>query len=310
MAEDGYWDRTKKKVGPHVPNWLKRWWKWLTGAIAFFGVVPWLANNLYSARSHSVLGRIGMWWLGLRYIDKWVFVGMLVLMMLGVCLGIAIVNKVADRSVGKDSDLAQQIKVNRFLWSFVNQIDKLDLLPDSDEDLRRILRKLLEDANEIFSGRVTRAYILLPEGDYIAPFTWVNFPMDDANQRRFYVGDDTERKTGVAGACYKSGKSRVVRAILKDGKWSYDDEEFMKHRAETEQPPYLSFMCVPMIATGEGGEPTTVGVVCFDSGQVDTFDLEGVGSATKALGTVLARAVTVARALRQRSGSGAVLVAT
>jgi hypothetical protein len=148
--------------------------------------------------------------------------------------------------------------------------------PDPEVAVKTLLRRLLEESVGLFGRDVTRACIYRRAKDECLE-VWVPYRMASESVRdaRFYVGNDPQRHSGVAGATYKDRVTRRVHIVSRNGQWESDVYKvaqngkwvrdgkvtYVLFAHDRPQPPYRSFVSVPII----GSAHECLGVLCLDS---------------------------------------------
>jgi len=275
-------------------NWLLGFVLFTLGAIWGEIAIGWSRLLIDPAR------RLGSWMSGVMDPVRWGMLGIiLALVGLVVWLVVTVTRRMGEMSRAiaiRDRQIAWFDALASFLQSFATQIDKLDLDPRSDDDVRRILKKLLSDIKRFLPGESIRPYILRPDGDFLVPYDESQLPAADGYKRAFYIGSDARYRSGVAGAAFKSKELQVAHLVYRDGDWVCDHPEYVVLHEHAGRPPYLSFICVPM--TDEGREP--FGVLCIDGYGSELFDAPDVQNLIVLFTWVIGRAIIVSEELTQK----------
>lgn len=150
---------------------------------------------------------------------------------------------------------------------------------DHEKEMKRIVTDSLRDATIEFDGQVSRAALLLPNGEELSPWASYQMPQESLESMHFYIGPDKEKqksKGGIAGEVYHNGILRIGHMSQNNGRWICEEyEHYVKYSGIRPYPAYLSFVCVPIIGIDpdeQGIETTRLGVVCFDSMNKHIFD--------------------------------------
>jgi hypothetical protein len=156
--------------------------------------------------------------------------------------------------------------------SLLRLIPSLISAQDREGEMKRLLVELLRDATRAFAGDVHRASILLPDTsrDHLRVWAHYQMPEESVARLKFYIGQEVDRKRGVAGEVFLDSQLRVVHIKEDNGHWKPDTGSYIVFDAKRPYPPYRSFVSVPIVV----GEETTdcLGVVCFDSENLAAFD--------------------------------------
>lgn len=171
----------------------------------------------------------------------------------------------------------------------------LSLLPglfasrQPDRAIRKLLKEYLGDARLVFVENVSRSTILRPdEKEHLIPWASYQMPQESLTRTRFYVGQDGSKLNGIAGKTFKDRKVYVVRfAQDKSGAWIPDDPDYQNFETKRHDPPYRSFVAVPVLGT----EDQCLGVLCFDSPSPTAFDSENVQDLLLAIGRRIATVI-------------------
>jgi hypothetical protein len=194
---------------------------------------------------------------------------------------------VANRVISSDEALL------RLLPGLVNSRQR-----DRERAIRRLAWQYLQDARHVFQENVARASILRPGSDtqdYLVPWAHYQMPQASLSRTRFYVGQDEDRKRGVAGKAYVMRQVLVVHIRQNAiGHWEADDPDYQVFDTTRADPPYRSFVAVPILGLERD---VCLGVLCFDSPILTAFDSEGVTALLLALGTRIAAVIRICEAL-------------
>jgi hypothetical protein len=156
--------------------------------------------------------------------------------------------------------------------SLLRLITSLVSAQDREGEMKRLLVELLRDATRAFVGDVHRASILLPDTsrDHLRVWAHYQMPEESVARLKFYIGQEVDRKRGVAGEVFLDGQLRVVHIKEDNGHWKPDTESYRVFDAKRPYPPYRSFVSVPIVVGEEAAD--CLGVVCFDSENLAVFD--------------------------------------
>jgi GAF domain-containing protein len=176
-------------------------------------------------------------------------------------------------------------------------IPKLSSSADKEVAMQQLLREFLRDTTKVFGGQVSRALIVRPDPNdrtnYLVP--WVGYQMPEQTLspgHKFYIGDDPNKKTGIAGKVYKSREVVVVH--FHERNWEPDDTDYIIFDYDRPYPPYRSFVGVPIL----GPSSECLGVLCFDSYQPNVFDSSEIHNLLVLLGRRIAAAMVIYTQLR------------
>lgn len=196
--------------------------------------------------------------------------------------------------------------------STLNKVVALDnsvsrLLPslisarDLEEEMRKLVKKLLEDACGTFAGDVDRASLFLPDSgagnEYLTFWEGYQMPRESILRTRFYIGArDVDRVRGLAGEAFFNHQIYVGHIIKENSRWKADNSCYIDFDKKRPYPPYRSLVSVPLII---GENPTDcLGVMCFDSENATVFDPPEVQAMLLKLGARIASVLLIYQQLK------------
>ena len=146
-----------------------------------------------------------------------------------------------------------------------------------EEEMHRLIYKLLERATVVFDGEVNRASLFLPDPDRKQLRIWHGYQMPPESIRRtvfnIEVGGSGIMR-GIAGETFLDGQPHVVHLRRENDQWRADRESsyifFDQDRRSLPSLPYQSCVCVPISVGTDLAD--RLGVVCFDSHNPIVFD--------------------------------------
>lgn len=198
-------------------------------------------------------------------------------------------------------DLSEYAGQNSFLLdlyriqsSLMLNLDGLLFADDYREAERRLIKELLRDTFQLLGNDVMRGYVLMRSGNFLTTYVEESMPPAEGYERRFYVGDRRDFAPSVAGTSYRRTSTEVVHVDFENGRYVHDHPDFQVLMAETRDPGYRSFICVPIMLRSE-----PLGVLCIDSGSRQAFDVRFVQELVADLGFAIGVAHSVAEGLEQ-----------
>lgn len=138
--------------------------------------------------------------------------------------------------------------------------------------MERIVNSSMEKANNmVFRGRAQKGllFCLDDAGEQLVirhKYGWVT---DIQGFRRLAPGVFE----GVVGEVYRKGEIIVAHRREANGQYRWDRDTYVPRGGNEGPPPYNAIVCVPIIGTSHSStEDNRLGVLCFDSADVDLFD--------------------------------------
>jgi transcriptional regulator with GAF, ATPase, and Fis domain len=172
---------------------------------------------------------------------------------------------------------------------------------ERENEIRRLLKKLLEDTCGTFAGDVDRAVLYLPDprsgNEYLKYWEGYQMPPESILRSRFYVGTrEVDKKRGLAGEAFFRRKILVAHIIKESHSWHADNDSYINFDETRPFPPYRAVVSVPLIT---GDNPTDcLGVMCFDSENATAFDSQEVQTMLQKLGARIASILSIYQRLK------------
>ena len=246
---------------------------------------------------------IGVWWLNAKAVNS----------------QLATLSKNLDTSSKemaiKDTKLEALSKERETLHQELNTLNRvlvvdnsvLRLLPsliaarDLEEEMRKLVKKLLEDTCGTFAGDVDRASLYLPDlktgNEYLTFWEGYQMPRESILRTRFYIGmKDVDKVRGLAGEAFFHHEIRVAHITKENNRWQADSSSYIDFDVKRPYPPYRSLVSVPLII-GENAADC-LGVMCFDSENPAVFDASEVQAMLLKLGACIASVLLIYQQLK------------
>ncbi len=172
---------------------------------------------------------------------------------------------------------------------------------DLEEEMRKLVKKLLEDTCGTFAGDVDRASLYLPDpktgNEYLTFWEGYQMPRESILRTRFYIGmKDVDKVRGLAGETFFYHQIRVGHIIKENSRWKADSSSYIDFDIKRPYPPYRSLVSVPLII---GENPTDcLGVMCFDSENATVFDSSDIQAMLLKLGACIASVLLIYQQLK------------
>jgi hypothetical protein len=187
-------------------------------------------------------------------------------------------------------------KLNSLDETLLLLLPKLYTAPDADQALRLFFDEFLHQTLEFLQpldGCGISIYSLDPnDPDYLTTYCQCELPNEKPNKARFYVGQGTNTKRGVAGLTFLDQKSQIVHISRKNGKYHADHPEYIfLEKNDRRRYSYMSLITVPII----GDRSDSLGVLCLYSSSVTAFDSASVQEILIAIAHRLSAAMLIAR---------------
>ena len=169
----------------------------------------------------------------------------------------------------------------RLLTNLVSK-HELKSKQDLQKETQRLLHELLRDATRTILGEQNRgsAAILIPNSstpneEYLEILVSHRISSLSVARTKYYIGEDElkEDDRGTEGVAFL--KKRACTGYIKqkeDGIWFCEDTNFINNDDFRMQPLYRSFVNVPIIGPKSGGDVKCLGIICFYSQDLNTFD--------------------------------------
>ncbi|BDA67617.1 hypothetical protein CAL7716_017830 [Calothrix sp. PCC 7716] len=176
-------------------------------------------------------------------------------------------------------------------------LPKLCEAPDASLALQRFFDEFLEQTLEflqLLDGCGIAVYAPdVTDPDYLTTWFFLEYPNESPDKARFYIGNGSNAKRGIAGLTFLDKKSYVVHLSRKNGELQADNPEYIFFdKAKRRRFPYKSLITVPII--GDTGD--CLGVMCLYSNYVTAFDSSAVKNLLVAISGRLSTAMLVAKA--------------
>jgi hypothetical protein len=176
-------------------------------------------------------------------------------------------------------------------------LPKLCEAPDASLALKRFFDEFLEQTLE-FLQLLDNCGIAVYAPDtsdpnYLTTLFYLESPNESHDKARFYIGNGSNTKRGIAGVTFLDQKSHVVHLSRKNGELHADHSEYLFFdNPKRRRFPYKSLITVPII--GDAGD--SLGVMCLYSNSATAFDSNAVKNLLVAIAGRLSTAMLVARA--------------
>jgi hypothetical protein len=200
-----------------------------------------------------------------------------------------------------DKELGTLEKVVKLDDSILRLLPNLISPKDRENEVRRLLKKLLEDTCGTFAGDVDRASLYLPDpktgNEYLTFWEGYQMPRESILRTRFYIGAKAVDKVrGLAGEAFFYHQVRVGHINKENNRWHADNSSYIDFDKTRPYPPYRSLVSVPLIV-GENASDC-LGVMCFDSENATAFDSSEVQAMLLKLGARIAAVLLIYQQLK------------
>jgi GAF domain-containing protein len=192
-------------------------------------------------------------------------------------------------------------KLNKLDETLLLLLPKLYVTHDINEALKRLLEEFLSrtiDLVQLLDGCGIAVYG--PDHndrDYLTTWCQLESPNENKEKARFYIGNDPNKKRGVAGYTFLDKTRRIVHLFKKNGGWQADNHEYIfLVDSRSRRRSYTALITVPII----GDANDSLGVLCLYSNSITAFDSTAVQDLLIAIAGRLSAAMLVARTYQIR----------
>ncbi|MEH2199026.1 hypothetical protein [Nostoc sp.] len=265
---------------PKIPNWVKIVISFLASLslAAFSGVIGNQADKVFSEKLLPLINEP-------LPVRLWVLVLALLIALLPLSLTAIHYHKAHQIA----------IKLNELDESLLLLLPKLDVNPNINESLKRLLEQFIEKTLNIMpllDGCGIAIYAPdLSDPDFLTTWCQSHSPNEYGNKVRFYIGKDPNQNRGCAGCTFIDKKRRVVHLSRINNMWHADDPQYIFSKDRTGRIlDYVTLITIPII-----GGTDSLGVLCLYSRDVTTFDSKATQELLFVIANRLAGVMLIAR---------------
>ncbi|WP_026735031.1 GAF domain-containing protein [Fischerella sp. PCC 9605] len=194
-------------------------------------------------------------------------------------------------------------KINKLDESLLLLQPKLHVNSDITEALKRLLDEFLSrtlDLLHYLDGCGIAVYAPDPnDPEYLTTLCQLESPNEVKEKARFYIGNDSHKKRGVAGNTFIDQTRRIVHLYRKNGIWHSDNPDyiFLQDNRNRRRLSYRTLIAIPII----GDANNSLGVLCLYSDCVSAFDSRAVQDLLTAIALRLSAPMLTVRTYQMQS---------
>ncbi|MBM7846263.1 GAF domain-containing protein [Herpetosiphon giganteus] len=210
-----------------------------------------------------------------------------------------ILNKRKD--LGDKMSLIRQ-SILQFIYTIAIRLDQAK----DREKFNEITNRILRDIADVLPDRQFRISIFMrdkKEPDYLTRWKSSGIPSETLEKPRFYIGNQTNIRRGIAGKSYMMGKPYNVTIEYSKGERIVSDLDYKDFGPSTGNKKYRAFRVIPLKNDNE-----CIGVISFDSMDKNVFDDPSITETLDDLSNQIAIAIllyqTLYNTIRPKLGHG------